>query len=146
MEQFDKKVYNKADNDNRGFKDVLDIGFGHNGAMRDCINDQALSSKYICAKPTLINLKGNEKEYMHMGKMLDCIQLFMDAEETHLRDGGRKLFSSEKRRMEFVMKLRKATGAKIFRGEAVTILRQLVGRMNDLSMGKINFNQTMRHT
>ena len=83
---------------------------------------------------------------MQMGKMLDCIQLFMDAEETQLKDGGRKLFSTEKRRMEFVTQLRRATGAKIFRGKAVTILRQVVGKLNDLSMGKINFNQTMRHT
>ena len=47
--------------------------------------------------------------------------------------------------MEFVVKLREATGAKIFRGEAVTILQQQVARIDEVSSDKIDFNKTMRH-
>ena len=146
MDRFDKKLYNPNENENRGFKDVLDIGFGHYGACKDSKKDQVIGSDYVCARPTLINLTGNEEEYRALGPMLDQMQLFSDAKETGLREDNCKLFSCEKRRTHFVLQLRHATGAKIFRGEAVTVLRQKVGTVTDLEAnGTMDFEKTLRH-
>ena len=146
MNMFDEKKYKRAEteetaDEQRGFTDVLDIGFGRNGVNYDHRVSQDTGPTVICGKPHLIN-KEFKEEYAQLGELMDCMQLFANK---NFRDNQKKLFDDSKRNEIFAEVLKEMTGSKHCNGEAVTIVRQRLGSLADVMAGLIQFSDTLRH-
>lgn len=141
MKAFDENNYKKNKNDQRGFKDVLDIGIGRNGVHEDAAVSQKKGKKFVAAKPAFVN-SNRQREYKEIGEFLDIIQEFVDE---YFDENGMLLFSDMNRDSDMTEDFRKKTNSKKCRAEAVTIVRQLLGTVEDLKNGKVTFEGTVRH-
>jgi len=137
MECFDKQEEeNDTHNEQqRGFKNgYADIGFGREGVSQSAEESQKGNKDIIFATPHLINKR--KFDYKLLGNLPDLIQL---AADKYIFDGGRELMprKPDTRDELFAKKLREISGLLYSRFESYTIVRQLLGRKEDVD--KVSF-------
>ena len=137
METFDKQEEeNDTHNEqHRGFKNgYADIGFGREGVSQSAEESQKGNKDIIFATPHLINK--NKFDYKLLGNLPDLIQLTADK---YIFDGGKELIprQPDTRDELFAKKLREITGLLYSCFESYTIVRQLLGRKEDVD--KVSF-------
>jgi len=123
-QQFDNQKENSIDTE-RGFVNGhFNLGGGRCGVNENTYTSQTKSPQFILALPHMINKNSSEVAYQKLGNIPDLVQRFCD---DFVREEGGKLMPCKSRDNYFGARLRKATGQKLSRFKAYTIVCQTLG-------------------